>query len=190
VQASLRSFNGGFAERDRGAVQIDHAGQLRDLSAMTQCPVLLQGGMPEAVGHGPDSAADRRGDGVSDREEGADSSFPQGADMGEEGFRGFGAVGADEDEDVDTVPVDVGDLPECLVEHSNVIGGGVGVGVPGPRQRHQLLAARTAPATAADCRPPSKASSTSRESPACDHDERSSSDAELLKILDTVKLRL
>lgn len=71
----------------RIAVQVDHAGQLGHLGAITQCPVLVQGGMPEAVGHGPDSSADRLGDGVSDREEGTNSSFPQVADVSEEGFR-------------------------------------------------------------------------------------------------------
>ncbi len=41
----------------RVAVQVDHAGQLGDLGAVTQCPVLVQGGMPEAVGYGPEGAA-------------------------------------------------------------------------------------------------------------------------------------
>ncbi|MGW6681180.1 hypothetical protein ACWGBO_14990 [[Kitasatospora] papulosa] len=48
----------------RVAVHIDYAGQLGDLSGVTECAVLVEGGMPEAVGHGPDSAADRFGDGV------------------------------------------------------------------------------------------------------------------------------
>ncbi len=59
-----------------------------------------------------------------------DSSFPQVADVGQEGFRRSGTVGADED--VGAVPVSVGDLRERLVEHHNVIGGSVGSGVPGP----------------------------------------------------------
>ncbi|GAB1333414.1 hypothetical protein ACE1SV_00040 [Streptomyces sp. E-15] len=50
----------------RIAVQVDQAGQLGDLGTVTQRPVLVQCGMPEAVGRGPDSAADRLGDGVSD----------------------------------------------------------------------------------------------------------------------------
>lgn len=59
----------------RKAGQIDHASQLGHFGSITQCPVLVQGGMPEAVGRGQDSAADRLGDGVSDREEGTNSSF-------------------------------------------------------------------------------------------------------------------
>lgn len=121
----------------RAAVQINHAGQLGDLRAVTQRPVLVQGGMPKAVGHGPDSAADRLGDGVSDREEGTDSAFPHAADVGEEGFRGSGTVGADQD--VGAMPVGVGDLRECLVEHLDVIRGGVGSGVTGPQPpRHSF----------------------------------------------------
>ena len=50
----------------RIAGQVDHVGQLGDLGTVTQRPVLVQGGMPKAVGHGPDSSADRLGDGVSD----------------------------------------------------------------------------------------------------------------------------
>lgn len=59
----------------RPAGQIDHAGQLGGLGAITQGAVLVQGGMPEAVGHGSASAAGRLGDRVSDREEGTDSLF-------------------------------------------------------------------------------------------------------------------
>jgi hypothetical protein len=97
--------------------------------------------MPEAVGDRPDSAADRLGDRVSDREEGTDSSFPHVADVGEEGFRGSGTVGADED--VGAVPVSVGDLRERLVEHRDVVGGSVGAGVTGPQpSRHGLAGVR------------------------------------------------
>lgn len=125
----------------RVAVQIDHASQFGDLGAITQRSVLVQGGMPQAVGHGPDSSADRLGDCVSDREEGTNSSFPQVADVGEEGFRGSGTVGADED--VGAVPVSVGDLRERLVEHRNVIGGSVGSGVSGPQPpRHGFAGVR------------------------------------------------
>jgi hypothetical protein len=80
----------------------------------------------------------RRAAARSDREEGTDSSFPHVADVGKEGFRGSGAVGADQD--VGAVPVGVGDLRECLVEHRDVVGGGVGAGVPGPQPAGQRLA--------------------------------------------------
>jgi hypothetical protein len=56
----------------------------------------------------------------------------------EEGFRGSGTVGADQD--VGAVPVGVGDLRECLVEHRDVVGGGFGTGVPGPQPAGQCLA--------------------------------------------------
>jgi hypothetical protein len=94
--------------------------------------------MPEAVGHGPDGAADRLCDGVSNRVEGTDSSFAHVADVSEEGFRGSGAVGADEN--VGSVPVGVGNLRERLVEHRDVVGGSVGAGVAGPQQAGQCLA--------------------------------------------------
>ncbi|MGF6947066.1 hypothetical protein BKA18_006919 [Streptomyces auratus] len=90
----------------RMAAQIDHASQLGHLGSLSQGPVLVQGGMPEAVGHGPDSSADRLGNCVSDREERTNSSFPQVVHVGEEGFRGSGTVGADQG--VGAVPVSVG----------------------------------------------------------------------------------
>ncbi|MDQ0847408.1 hypothetical protein QFZ68_007171 [Streptomyces sp. V1I6] len=34
------------------AVQIDRSGQLGDVGAVPRCPVLVQGGMPKAVGPG------------------------------------------------------------------------------------------------------------------------------------------
>ncbi|MFF3518252.1 MULTISPECIES: hypothetical protein [Streptomyces] len=71
-------------------------------------------------------------------EEGADSSFPQGADVGEEGFRGSGTVGTDED--VGAVSVSVGDLRECVVENRDVIRGSVGAGVAVPRPAGQCFA--------------------------------------------------
>lgn len=77
-------------------------------------------------------------DGVSDREEGTDSSFPHVADVGEKGLRGSGTVGADEE--VGAVPVRVGDLRECLVEHRDVVAGGVGTGVSGTQPARQCLA--------------------------------------------------
>ncbi|MGX1676502.1 hypothetical protein [Streptomyces sp. NPDC055400] len=121
----------------RVAVQIDHAGQLGDLGTITQGAVLVQGGMPEAVGHSSASAAGRLGDRVSDREEGTDSLFPHVADVGEEGFRRSGAVGAAED--IGAVPVSVG---ICLSAWSNT-GGGVGSGVAGPQSsRHGLAGVR------------------------------------------------
>ncbi len=122
----------------RVAGQVGHPDQLGGLGSGTQRPVLVQSGMPEAVGHGPDRAAGRLGDRVSDREEGPYSWFPQVADVGEEGFRGSGTVGADRD--AGAVPVSVGDLRECLVEHRDVIGGSVGAGVPGPQPPRQGLA--------------------------------------------------
>ena len=94
--------------------------------------------MPEAVGHRADRAADGLGDGVSDREEGTDSSFPHVADVGEECFRGSGTVGADED--VGAVTLRVGDLRECLVEHRDVVARGVGTGVSGTESARQCLA--------------------------------------------------
>ncbi|GHB99723.1 hypothetical protein GCM10010397_84790 [Streptomyces spinoverrucosus] len=51
------------------AVQVDHAGQLGDLGAFAQGAVLFQRGVPDLLGQGADRAADRLGDGVSDREE-------------------------------------------------------------------------------------------------------------------------
>jgi hypothetical protein len=58
------------AHDDAGAVriagQLDHPGQLGDLGAGTERAVLVQSGMPERVGHGPDRVADRLGDRVSD----------------------------------------------------------------------------------------------------------------------------
>jgi hypothetical protein len=67
---------------------------------------------------------------VSDREPQVRPVLTQGPDVGEEGFRGSGAVGADQD--VGAVPVSVGDLCEGVVQHRDVIGGGVGSGVAGP----------------------------------------------------------
>jgi hypothetical protein len=61
-----------------------------------------------------------------------------GVDVGEEGFRGSGTVGAHQD--VGALSVGVGDLCECLVEHCDVIGGGVRVGVAGPQPAGQCLA--------------------------------------------------
>lgn len=87
--------------------------------------------MPEAVGQGPNGTADRPGDGVSDREVGTDSSFVQVTDVDEEHLATSGTVGADED--VGAVPVGVGNLGECLVEHRDVVSGGVRTGVPGPQ---------------------------------------------------------
>jgi hypothetical protein len=49
------------------AVQVDHAGQLGDLGADAQGAVLLQRGVPDLIGQGADHAADRLGDGMSDR---------------------------------------------------------------------------------------------------------------------------
>jgi len=82
------------AGADGIAVQVDHAGQVGDRPRHAPT-VLVQGRMPETVRHGPDSASDRLGDGVSDREEGTDPSLAQVADVSEEGSCRSGAVGAD-----------------------------------------------------------------------------------------------
>lgn len=69
------------------------------------------------------------------------SSLPYVADVGEEGFRGSGTVGADQD--VGAVSVSVGGLRERSVEHRDVIGGGVGSGVAGPQpSRHGFAGVR------------------------------------------------
>ncbi len=76
--------------------EVDHAGQLRDLRPGSQGAVLLQRGVPDVLGQSPDRAADRLGDGMSDREEGTDPSGEQGAYVVQECFGASGAVGADE----------------------------------------------------------------------------------------------
>jgi hypothetical protein len=60
------------------AVRVDHAGQLGDLGAGAQGAVLLQRGVPDLIGQGADRAADRLGDGMSDREGYVDASGAQG----------------------------------------------------------------------------------------------------------------
>lgn len=107
----LGSGVGAFAADDdagvgRIAVQVGHAGQFGDLGGLAEGAVLVQSGAPDMVGQGSDRAADRLGNGVSDREEGADSACSQVANVSEEGLCGTGAVGADED--VGAVPVGVG----------------------------------------------------------------------------------
>ncbi|GGU22000.1 hypothetical protein GCM10010244_55760 [Streptomyces coeruleorubidus] len=64
--------------------------------------------MPESFGQGADRTTDLLGDRVSDRELQVQSLLAQGPDVREEGFRGSGAVGADQD--LGAVPVSVGDL--------------------------------------------------------------------------------
>lgn len=122
----------------RVAVQVDHAGQLGDLGGLTQGPVRVQGGVPDLFGQGADRAADRCGDCVSDRETQVKAVVTQGAEMCEERLRAACAVGADQD--VGAVPVGVGDLREGLVEHGDVIGGGVVSGVARPQQPGHRLA--------------------------------------------------
>lgn len=122
----------------RVAVQVDHAGQLGDLGGLTQGPVRVQGGVPDLFGQGADRAADRCGDCVSDRETQVKALVTQGAEMCEERLRAACAVGADQD--VGAVPVGVGDLREGLVEHGDVIGGGVVSGVARPQQPGHRLA--------------------------------------------------
>ncbi|MCX4538715.1 hypothetical protein OHA79_49135 (plasmid) [Streptomyces sp. NBC_00841] len=94
--SGVRAFS---AHDDAGAGriagQVDHAGELGDLGAVTQGSVLVQGGVPESVGYGSDSTADRLGDRVSDREPQVEAVLTQSPDVGEEDFRGSGAVGAD-----------------------------------------------------------------------------------------------
>lgn len=94
--------------------------------------------MPALLGQGPDRAADRLGDGVSDREEGADSACSQASDLGEEGLCGSGTVGTNKD--VSAVPTGVGDLYESVVQHRDVIRCGVGAGVPGLKAPEHALA--------------------------------------------------
>ncbi len=134
---------GAFAAGDdaggvRIADKVQHAGQFGDLGGIAQGVVLVQGGVPELFGQDSDRAADRYGDRVANREEAADSACSQVSDLGEEGLRGSGAVGADED--VGAVPVGVGDLCESVVKPCDVIGGGIGSGVPGPKAPGQALA--------------------------------------------------
>lgn len=54
------------ARAGRIAGQLDHPGQLGDLGAGTERAVLVQGGMPQTVGHGSNRVAARLGDRVSD----------------------------------------------------------------------------------------------------------------------------
>lgn len=122
----------------RVAGEVGHAGQSGDLGGLTKGAVLVQGGVPDQLGQGPDRAADGLGDRVSDREEGVDSACSQVSDVAEEGLCGSGAVGADED--VGAVPVGVGDLSESVVQHRDVIRGRVGSGVPGPEAPGHALA--------------------------------------------------
>lgn len=122
----------------RVAVQVDHAGQLGGLGGLTQGPVRVQGRVPDLFGQGADRAADRCGDCVSDRETQVKAVVTQGAEMCEERLRAACAVGADQD--VGAVPVGVGDLREGLVEHGDVIGGGVVSGVARPQQPGHRLA--------------------------------------------------
>ena len=61
-----------------------------------------------------------------------------GSEVGEEGFRGSGAVGADQDRGA--VPVSVGDLREGVVQHRDVVGCDVGSGVAGTQPAGHGLA--------------------------------------------------
>ena len=119
------------SDDDAGVVrvsgEVDQAGQLGDRGTCAQGSVLFQCGVPDAVGQDPDGLADRFGDGVSDGEGGADPVLPLPVQVGEEGLRAVGAVGADED--VGAVAVGVGHLREGLVEDGHVVGRGVRYGV-------------------------------------------------------------
>lgn len=118
--------------------QIHHAGQFCHFGAGPQGAVLLQRRVPQMVGQGPDCAADRFGDGVSDGEGGVDTPLAQCSDVGEEGFCASGAVGADED--AGAVTVGVGDLGQGRVQDGDVVGGGVGTGVARPQHSGQGFA--------------------------------------------------
>jgi hypothetical protein len=123
------------ADDDPGAVrvpgEVDQAGQFGDLGAGARGAVLLQGGVPDALGQGPDGCADLVGDGVSDGEAGLDPVLPQGAYVGEEGSGAACAVGADKDGGA--VAVGVGDLREGVVQDGDVVGGGFAPAFPGRR---------------------------------------------------------
>ncbi|CAM5440907.1 hypothetical protein SVIOM74S_02093 [Streptomyces violarus] len=72
----------------------------------------------------------------------------QGPDMREEGLRGSGAVGADQD--LGAVPASVGDLCGGIVQHRDVIGGGVGSGVAESQSARHGLARFSRGSRAAD----------------------------------------
>ncbi|EXU62698.1 hypothetical protein Z951_40135 [Streptomyces sp. PRh5] len=118
--------------------KVDHAGQFCDLRPGPQGALLLQRGVPDVLGQSPDCAADRLGDGMSDREEGTDVAGAQGAYVVQECFGSSGAVGADEQ--VGAVTVGVGDLGEGRIQDGDVIGRCVGSGVARPEQAGESLA--------------------------------------------------
>jgi hypothetical protein len=73
------------------------------------------------------------------------SMSAQRGDVGQEHLRGAGGVGAHQDRD--TVPVLVRDLRQCLIEHGDVVGGGVAAGVARPQDRREELAGVVQPGT-------------------------------------------
>ena len=130
-QAQLGAGVGPFPAHDHpGAVgvggQVDQVGELGDLGAVAQVA-----GRRRSRGASPAQAviAARIGSVIAAPTEKKVSHavLAQAADVGQEGVAGAGRVAADQD--VGAVAVGVGDLRQRLVEHGDVVGGGVRPGV-------------------------------------------------------------
>ena len=77
------------------------------------------------------------GDRPANRERAAHTVFAQPADMAQERLGAARAIGADQQRCA--VAVRVGDLRQRLIQHGDVIGGGVRAGVARPQQPSQEL---------------------------------------------------
>jgi hypothetical protein len=93
---------------------------------------------PRGLGQHSDGVLQLVGQGEPDRELDLQAApLAQRPDMRQPCLGGAGAVGADQDRCA--IPIRVGDLRQCLLGHADVVGGGIGVRVPGPQHPGQRL---------------------------------------------------
>jgi hypothetical protein len=98
----------------------------------------VDGDRPRRLGQRPDRVLDLVGDGEPDRERHLQTLLvAHPAKVGQPLLGRAGAIAADQD--LTTVPVGVGDLRHRLIGDLDVVGGGVGAGVPGPEHPGQSL---------------------------------------------------
>jgi hypothetical protein len=98
-------------------------------------PVLADRGRPGGLRQGQDGIARALVDGHADREGALHLN-----DGMEEVVRAVGRVGAHQDRGVGVLADLLGDLVEGIDEHADVVGGGAGAGVSGPKKTGQGLA--------------------------------------------------
>ncbi|MPM72135.1 hypothetical protein SDC9_119108 [bioreactor metagenome] len=139
VEAQLRAGVGSFPADDhphpiRPVRQVQQSGELGQIRPFARLAVGVEGRDPDPAG---DQVIQRSG--VHREGEPHRVGHPAAGEPSGEVFGAAGAVGADQDR-LPGPRVLVGQLGEGGCGDGDVIGGGVGAGVPGPQMRHQCFA--------------------------------------------------